>query len=65
VTEEFRVGDTRHIFGDGSKIKKKLGFEAKTPFKKGLEKLIEWSEKQQAVDKFEEAEKERLRYMGG
>jgi len=65
ITEEFRVGDVRHIFGDASKIKKKLGFIAKTSLEKGFEKLINWSETQQAIDKFEEAEKERIKYLGG
>jgi len=64
ITEEFRVGDVRHIFGDVSKIKKKLGFVAKVTLKEGFEKLIEWSETQQAVDKFEEAENERIKYLG-
>jgi dTDP-L-rhamnose 4-epimerase len=64
ITEKFRVGDIRHIFGDFSKIKKKLGFTAKVPLRKGFEKLIEWSETQQAVDKFEEAEKNRIKYLG-
>jgi len=64
ITGEFRVGDVRHAFGDISKIKKKLGFVAKVSLKKGFEKLIEWSETQQAVDRFEEAEKERIKYLG-
>jgi len=65
ITEGFRAGDVRHIFGDLSKMKKKLGFVAKTPLRKGFEKLIEWSESQQAIDRFEEAEKERIKHLGG
>jgi len=64
ITEEFRSGDIRHAFGDVSKIKKMLGFSAKTSLKEGFKKLIEWSETQQASDKFEEAEKERMKYLG-
>jgi len=64
VTNEFRIGDVRHAFGDVSKINKKLGFTVKTPLKKGFEKLIEWGETQEAVDRFEEAEKERKRFLG-
>lgn len=63
TTEEFRVGDVRHAFGDVSKIKK-IGFKAKTSLREGFQKLIEWSETQKAVDRFEEAERERLRYLG-
>jgi dTDP-L-rhamnose 4-epimerase len=64
ITEEFRLGDIRHAFGDVSKIKKKLGFTAKTSLQEGFKKLIEWSETQEALDKFEEAEKERMKYLG-
>ncbi len=64
ITEEFRVGDIRHAFGDVSKIKKKLGFVAKTSLKEGFEKLIEWSQAQKAVDKFEQSEEERIKYLG-
>jgi dTDP-D-glucose 4,6-dehydratase len=46
-------------------IKKHLGFEPKWNIKSGMEKLIEWSESQQAVDKFEQAEQERMKYLGG
>ncbi|MDI6825938.1 MAG: SDR family NAD(P)-dependent oxidoreductase [Candidatus Aenigmarchaeota archaeon] len=65
ITEEFRLGDVRHAFGDVSKIKKKLGFTAKISLEEGFEKLIEWSKTQEAIDKFEEAEKERIKYLGG
>jgi dTDP-L-rhamnose 4-epimerase len=64
ITEKFRVGDVRHVFGDLSKINKKLGFVTRVSLKKGFENLIEWSETQQAVDKFEVAEKERIKYLG-
>ena len=63
ITEEFRAGDIRHAFGDVSKIKKKLGFIAKASLEEGFEKLIEWSQTQKAVDRFEEAEKERIKYL--
>jgi dTDP-L-rhamnose 4-epimerase len=65
IINEFRMGDVRHAFGDVSKINRKLGFVAKTPLKKGFEKLIEWSESQEAIDRFEEAEKERRKFLGG
>lgn len=65
IANEFRLGDVRHAFGDISKIKRELGFVAKTSLKKGFEKLIEWSESQEAIDRFEEAEKERRKFFGG
>jgi len=65
ITNEFRLGDVRHAFGDVSKIKKELGFVTSTSLKKGFEKLIEWSESQEAIDRFEEAEKERRKFFGG
>jgi len=64
ITGEFRVGDVRHAFGDVSKIKKELGFVAKISLEDGFKNLIEWSQGQKAVDKFEEAEKERIKYLG-
>lgn len=65
ITGEFRTGDIRHAFGDVSKIKKELGFIAKVPLEEGFKKLIEWGQTQEAVDRFEEAEKERMKYLGG
>jgi len=65
ITNKFRAGDNRHDFSDISKIKKELGFKPKWDIKKGMEKLDEWSASQEAEDKFEEAEKERMKYLGG
>ena len=65
ATGKFRAGDNRHDYSDISKIKKAIGFEPKWDIKQGMEKLIEWSEGQEAVDKFEEAEKERVKFLGG
>jgi len=64
ITGEFRVGDVRHAFGDVTKIKKELGFMAKISLKEGFKNLMEWSETQEAVDRFEDAEKERIKYFG-
>jgi len=63
ITKDFRVGDNRHDFADISKIKKGLGFKPKWSLKKGFEELIEWSKTQEAIDKFEDAEKERMKYF--
>jgi dTDP-L-rhamnose 4-epimerase len=65
ITEEFRAGDNRHDYSDISKIKKSLGFKPKWSLMDGVKKLVEWSESQEAVDKFEYAEKERKKYLGG
>jgi len=65
ITGEFRIGDVRHAFGDVSKIKKEVGFVAKISLEEGFKNLIEWSQTQKAVDRFEEAEKERKKYLGG
>jgi len=64
ITGGFRAGDVRHAFGDVSKIKKELGFISKVSLEEGFKKLIEWSQTQKAVDRFEEAEKERIKYLG-
>jgi dTDP-L-rhamnose 4-epimerase len=65
ITNEFRPGDNRHDFSDITKIKKELGFKPKWTVKQGMEKLIEWSTSQKAVDRFEQAEKERIKYLSG
>lgn len=65
VTNEFRPGDSRHDFANIEKVGKKLGFKPKWDLKSGMEKLVEWSADQNAVDKFDQAENERRRYLGG
>ena len=64
ITKRFRSGDNRHDFSDISKINKKLGYKPKFELKEGLRRLIEWSETQEAIDKFNEAEEERRKYFG-
>ncbi|MEM5855440.1 MAG: GDP-mannose 4,6-dehydratase [Candidatus Aenigmatarchaeota archaeon] len=64
ITEEFRFGDNRHDFADISKIEKTLGWKPSIDLKDGLEKLVEWSKEEEAIDKFVEAEKERKKYFG-
>lgn len=63
TTGEYRAGDVRHAVGDVSKIKKAFGFEAKTTLEEGFKKLVEWGETQQAIDKFDETEKERKMFL--
>jgi dTDP-L-rhamnose 4-epimerase len=61
ITNKYRAGDIRHCFADISKIKNKLGYEPKIDFEEGMKELVEWGEKEEAVDKFEEAHEELLR----
>ncbi len=65
ITEKYRVGDNRHDFSDITKIKKTLNFKPKCEITNGLRKLVEWGETQEAVDKFNEAERERVKYLEG
>jgi dTDP-L-rhamnose 4-epimerase len=58
ITNKFRAGDIRHCFADISKIKNKLGYEPKIDFEEGMKELVEWGEKEETVDKFEEAHEE-------
>ncbi len=64
LTQQFRAGDNRHDFSDISKIKKELGFKPKRSIKDGFQKLVNWAQTQEAVDRFKETEEERVRYLG-
>jgi len=55
VTYKFRKGDVRHCYADITKIKKALGFTPQISFEEGMKKLIEWSKKAKAEDRFEKA----------
>jgi len=55
---KYRTGDIRHCFADISRIKNKLGFKPKFSLEEGIKELVEWGEKEEAVDKFEEAHEE-------
>ena len=61
ITQEYRVGDTRHDIADISIAQRQLGFKPKWKIKDGLKQLIEWSETEEAIDMFEYAEEERKR----
>ncbi|MDD3725954.1 MAG: SDR family NAD(P)-dependent oxidoreductase [Candidatus Ratteibacteria bacterium] len=58
VTYKFRKGDVRHCYADITKIKKMLGFEPDISFEEGMKKLINWSKKVKAVDRFDRASNE-------
>jgi dTDP-L-rhamnose 4-epimerase len=49
----YRAGDIRHCVGEPSRARALLGFEARATFAQGLEELIAWSDRQQAVDRVE------------
>jgi len=55
VTCRFRKGDVRHCYADTGKIRKMLGFEPKVSFEEGLKKLMDWSKKAKAEDRFAKA----------
>jgi len=57
VPGEFRVGDTRHVISDISKLRT-LGWEPKTPLKQIAQEYIEWAiEQPDVLDYYAEAEK--------
>jgi dTDP-L-rhamnose 4-epimerase len=60
----YRAGDIRHCLGDPCRAEARLGFKATTSFADGLDELIEWSERQTAVDRvdasFAELERQGL-----
>ncbi|MBN2331279.1 MAG: NAD-dependent epimerase/dehydratase family protein [Candidatus Aenigmarchaeota archaeon] len=57
IAGKYRSGDIRHCFADIGSIRK-LGFEPKVGFKEGVRELVEWSEGQQATDRYDQAKQE-------
>jgi dTDP-L-rhamnose 4-epimerase len=56
ISGNYRLGDIRHNYADITKIKTKLGFEAKVTFNEGINKFTAWVEKQQVTqDKYKES----------
>jgi dTDP-L-rhamnose 4-epimerase len=53
IANKFRQGDVRHCYSDSSKIRARLGFEAKIPLEQGLKGLANWVESQRAEDFFD------------
>lgn len=61
ITYKFRKGDVRHCYADISRIRKKVNFKPEVSLEEGLKKLINWSKRAKAIDKFSYAEKELKR----
>ncbi len=57
ITGQFRVGDIRHCYGDGSKLAA-LGWKSRIELKDGMKELVEWSKQVEAVDRLDEAHQE-------
>src|SRR5581483_9404125 len=58
VSGDFRKNDICHCFADITKAKKILDWEPSVSLDKGLEELIEWSNKENAEDLYEKAQGE-------
>ena len=52
ATGQFRHGDIRHCTADVTRAAELLGFQPRTTFHQGLERLIEWSLSEAASDDF-------------
>ena len=58
VVGKFRAGDIRHCFADASKIRRRLGFEAKVRLEDGLSDLVRWVQEEESVDRVDRATRE-------
>jgi dTDP-L-rhamnose 4-epimerase len=58
VTGRYRKGDIRHCIADTSLAASDLGFKACIPISVGLEELVRWGKMSEAVDRFDQAQKE-------
>jgi len=57
IVNHYRVGDIRHCYADIEKIRK-IGFSPKINLKKGMQNLVEWGKREDAVDNTEQANSE-------
>ena len=55
ITGDYRVGDTRHCFGDISLARETLGFSPSVGLEEGVADLARWLEGQVAIDRVEDA----------
>jgi dTDP-L-rhamnose 4-epimerase len=56
--DRFRKGDIRHCFGDPTKARELLGFDALVRFEDGIDDLVAWAEGQDAIDMVDVATRE-------
>jgi dTDP-L-rhamnose 4-epimerase len=63
VSGEFRIGDNRHDFADNAHILKDFGNLQFTDLRHGVHSLVEWSEHERSIDRFDIAEKQRRKYL--
>jgi dTDP-L-rhamnose 4-epimerase len=55
---QYRAGDIRHCYGDVSRAKELLGFEARVELEGGMRQLADWLRDQDAVDRVDQARRE-------
>lgn len=55
IQNKFRKGDVRHCYADNTKLREKLGWTQTVSFEQGIRELVEWSERVEAEDRFEQA----------
>ncbi|MBX6362818.1 MAG: NAD-dependent epimerase/dehydratase family protein, partial [Gemmatimonadetes bacterium] len=59
---KYRAGDIRHCVGDPTLARERLGFQARVGFAEGIDELLAWSDRQDALDRVDAslAQLERL-----
>ncbi|MBA7634853.1 hypothetical protein ES703_42451 [subsurface metagenome] len=58
VVNKYREGDIRHCYADITKIKEKLGYEPGVKYEDGILDLVDWVKEEEAVDRFEDSQRE-------
>jgi len=58
IVSKYREGDIRHCYADISKIKEKLRYEPGVEYEDGILDLVDWVKEEEAVDRFEESQRE-------
>lgn len=53
VVGRYRAGDIRHCIGDPTRAAGELGFEARVPFREGVDELIAWARDEAPEDRVE------------
>ncbi|MGH7477583.1 MAG: NAD-dependent epimerase/dehydratase family protein [Longimicrobiales bacterium] len=58
LDDRYRAGDIRHCVGDPAAARRVLGFDAQMGIDEGLDELIAWAQRTDAVDRVEQAMRE-------